>query len=91
MKAKYIREKLDGTFVYPPEPKEIKSREDLQRWFEWTSQFTEFNDYRSLKEKLHLPYTENIAKEEKIINIQFPKCTGYAKFYENECFAVSIN
>jgi hypothetical protein len=99
MRPKYIREKLDGSMVYPIEPTEIKSRQDLTRWFEWTSQFEVFDDYHNLLEKLKLPYTSNISKntetgcEVTVLSIFFPRCKHitYARFFGKECFSVTVN
>ena len=95
MNPKYIYESFHGGLVYPSEIKEIKSKEDLTRWFEWTSQFTDNDDLSDLISKINLPY-EHIkypSNGESIIYIKFPRCKykAYAKFFAKECYSVSCN
>ncbi len=95
MKYKYLKQKLDGTLVYPPEPPVVKSKEDLQRWFEWTDQFDfeTHNDFKSLFDKLQAPFEIETKGTEVILKIKFKNCKypAYAKFFDRECYSVSIN
>ena len=75
---KYIREKLNGELVYPVEIKEIKSKEDIRRWFEWSCQFESGeNDYKSFLsflEKLKIPYRRVDENGRIFIYVKFPRC-----------------
>lgn len=93
MKPKYIREKLDGTFVYPDCPEMIKSKEDLQRWFEHTDQvYSEEN----IDDRSHLlsRIDNGLIKEQSEIKISilFPRCKflAHAMFTKNECYRISL-
>lgn len=92
MKTKYIREKLDGTFVYPNCPTAIKSKEDLQRWFEHTDQISGENidDRKHLLE--HLPTQFIKEQTDTEIKIMFPRCkfSASAIFTGNECYRISL-
>jgi len=92
MKPKYIREKLDGTFVYPVCPAIIKSKEDLQRWFENTDQYSgdDINDKSHLLERLPPSYIKEQTETE--IKIMFPNCKFLASalFTGNECYRISL-
>lgn len=91
MKAKYTRERLDGTFYYPDCPDIIKSKEDLIRWFEHTGQFTDdINDRQYLLS--HLPAGFIKENTDKVIKIMFPRYKSLANAYftDNECYKIAV-
>lgn len=92
IQPKYILERLDGTFVYPDCPNVIKSKEDLQRWFEHTDQVhgENIDDKKSLLAHLPTEYIKETTDTE--IKILFPRCKflATAKFTGNECFGISL-
>lgn len=92
MKTKYIREKLNGTFAYPDCPDTIKSKEDLQRWFEHTAQIDGENIDDKKHLLSHLPVQYIKAQTETEIKIMFPRCkySASAIFTGNECFRISL-
>lgn len=92
MKPKYIKERLDGTFVYPDCPNTIKSKEDLQRWFEYTDQISGDNINDRLHLLNHLPKEFIKDQTDTEIKILFPRCRflATATFTGNECYKISL-
>ena len=89
---KYIYEHFNGHLVYPNCPDVIKSKEDLQRWFEHTDQYYSENiDDRSHLLK-HLPKKFIQEQTETEIKIMFPRCkfSASAIFTGNECYRISL-
>ena len=86
MKVKYIREKLNGTLVYPDCPNVIKSKEDLQRWFEHTDQYYSENidDKSHLLKYLPTKFIKEQTDTE--IKIMFPRCKTTASAIFNGIF-----
>ena len=95
MRSKYIREDFyTGESIYPDEIREIKTKEDMRRWFEWCEQFPSTNnDLDSFLSKVKLSYRKLEKGKHLFIFIKFPRCKSesVARFLGNECYAISIN
>lgn len=99
MRYKYFNQRLDNELTYPQEIENINSRNDLQRWFEWSSQFEKHDDWESLIKKLKCDYTINEKRNSETggvvteINVLFPRCKTitHIEFFGRECFNITIN
>jgi len=91
MKTKYIKEKIDGSFVYPSCPDQIKSKEDLKKWFDHTSQLEEdIDDKEHLLARLPAKFIKNQTSTEIIIMFQRCKHSASAMFSGKECYRISL-